>query len=38
VHFSYERYLKNCIRNIFPFPGTPINVTFKGRRTSRGNQ
>jgi len=38
VHFSYERYLKNCIRNIFPFPGTPINVTFKGRQTTRGNQ
>lgn len=35
VHFSYQRYLENCIRDIYAFPGTPINVTFKGRQTSR---
>jgi GTP-binding protein len=31
VHFSYQRYLENHIREIHAFPGTPIHLTFKGR-------
>ena len=31
LHFSYERYLENCIRDVYPFPGTPIRFTFRGR-------
>lgn len=32
VHFSYQRFLENCIRETFPFPGTPIRMTFRGHR------
>ncbi len=31
VHFSYERYLENTIRNSFDFTGTPITLQFKNR-------
>jgi GTP-binding protein len=31
VHFSYERYLQNRIREHFPFTGTPIRLLFRGR-------
>ena len=31
VHFSYERYLENTIRNSFDFTGTPISLQFKNR-------
>lgn len=31
VHFSYERYLENKIRESFDFTGTPIKITFKNR-------
>ncbi len=31
VHFSYERYLENKIRENFDFEGTPITVQFKNR-------
>ncbi len=31
VHFTYRRYLENCIRSEFNFFGTPIRVVFKGR-------
>lgn len=31
-HFSYERYLLNCIRRNYPFLGTPIRLVFKSRR------
>ncbi len=31
VHFSYERYLENSIREAFPFPGTPIRLSFRSR-------
>ena len=33
VHFSYQRYLENRIREVYPFPGTPILMTFKGRHS-----
>ena len=31
VHFSYERYLENKIRESFDFTGTPILLQFKNR-------
>ncbi|MGM9834434.1 MAG: ribosome biogenesis GTPase Der [Bacilli bacterium] len=31
VHFSYERYLENKIREAFDFSGTPIVLQFKNR-------
>lgn len=35
VHFSYQRYLENRIRDLYPFPGTPIRMTFRNPRTSQ---
>jgi GTPase len=29
VHFSYERYLMNCIRKQYPLEGTPIRLYFR---------
>lgn len=29
MHFSYERYLENKIREAFPFEGTPIRIVLK---------
>ena len=29
VHFSYERYLENRIREHYPFLGTPIRLLFR---------
>ncbi|HLO26881.1 MAG TPA: ribosome biogenesis GTPase Der [Geobacteraceae bacterium] len=31
VHFSYERYLANRLREAFGFTGTPLRLLFKGR-------
>jgi len=31
VHFSYERYLENKIRESFDFSGTPIIINFKSK-------
>ena len=31
VHFSYERYIENQIREYYPFSGTPIRVFFRSR-------
>lgn len=31
VHFSYERYLENKIRESFDFNGTPIELVFKNK-------
>ncbi len=31
VHFSYERYLENCIRKNIDFTGTPIQLYFKNK-------
>jgi GTP-binding protein len=38
VHFSYERYLENAIRELFPFPGTPLVMRFRprGEREAEG--
>jgi len=32
VHFSYQRYLENEIRDNYSFDGTPIILHFRGRR------
>lgn len=31
VHFSYERFLENRVREIYPFLGTPIRLFFRSR-------
>lgn len=31
VHFSYQRYLENRLRQAFGFHGTPLRLTFKNR-------
>ncbi len=39
VHFSYTRYLENCIRDVYPFPGTPIRLIYRGHdKEMRGRQ
>ncbi len=35
VHFSYQRYLENQIRQEYPFPGTPIRLVFRARSEDR---
>lgn len=35
VHFSYERYLENQIREYYPFTGTPIRIIFRKRSGDR---
>lgn len=34
IHFSYERYLTNCVRQAFGFEGCPIRLKFKDRERS----
>jgi GTP-binding protein len=29
VHFTYRRYLENCIREHYPFTGTPLRLSFR---------
>ncbi|WP_119067577.1 ribosome biogenesis GTPase Der [Aggregatilinea lenta] len=31
LHFTYERYLENQIRRVYPFTGTPIRLSFRPR-------
>lgn len=31
VHFSYERYLENSLRDVYPLTGTPIRLSFRSR-------
>lgn len=31
LHFSYERYLENRLREAFGFTGTPLRLVFRGR-------
>jgi GTP-binding protein len=38
VHFSYQRYLENQIRETEPFPGTPIRLRFRPRSEDRFGQ
>ena len=32
VHFSYERYLVNRLRERFGFEGTPLRLLWRGKR------
>ena len=34
VHFSYERYLENRLREAYPMVGTPIRLSFRKRKQS----
>jgi GTP-binding protein len=31
VHFTYQRYLENRIREVYHFSGTPLRLVFRGR-------
>lgn len=33
-HFSYQRYIENCLRNTFGFKGTPIKIIIRQRGDS----
>ncbi len=35
VHFSYQRYLENRLREAFGFRGTPLRLQYKGGREER---
>ena len=30
-HFSYQRYIENCLRDAFGFSGTPIRIVIRQR-------
>jgi GTPase len=36
LHFSYQRYLENRFREVYPFLGTPIRLVFRPRRDGGG--
>ena len=36
-HFSYQRYIENCLRNTFGFRGTPIRIVVRQRGDENGN-
>jgi GTP-binding protein len=36
LHFGYERYLENKLREYYRFLGTPLRLIFKNRREERG--
>jgi len=41
LHFTYERYLENQIRRVYPFTGTPVRLSFRPRdekRRTRGQK
>ncbi|MBP7693076.1 MAG: ribosome biogenesis GTPase Der [Anaerolineales bacterium] len=29
AHFTYQRYLENCLREVYPFAGTPLRLSFR---------
>jgi GTP-binding protein len=35
VHFGYERYIENRLREKYPFTGTPVRLLFRGRKDER---
>ena len=35
VHFSYKRYLENALRRAFGFSGTPVKLTFRGKKEEK---
>ncbi len=38
IHFSYERYLENMLRDTFGFDGTVIRLQFRARTSEQGDQ
>ncbi len=38
VHFSYERYLENRLREAHEFPGTPVRLLFRPRKRPRSER
>lgn len=38
IHFGYQRYLENRLRERFPFNGTPIRLIFRGRDKEEGSK
>ncbi len=38
MHFSYERYLENQLREVFGFEGTAIRLQFRARTTNRNEE
>ena len=35
-HFSYQRYLENCLRNTFGLEGTPVRLTIRQKSDKEG--
>jgi GTP-binding protein len=35
VHFSYQRYLENRLREQYPFEGSPLRLVFRARSEDR---
>ena len=38
LHFTYERYLENQLRRVYPFTGTPIRLSFRERERRKGEK
>jgi GTPase len=38
VHFTYERFLENRIRAVYPFEGTPLRLVFRNRESEDGQR
>lgn len=38
VHFSYKRYLENCIRKVYSYEGTPLVLVFRQAKKERGGR
>jgi hypothetical protein len=38
IHFSYERYLENTLRDTFGFEGTAIRLHFRARTSEQEDQ
>jgi len=36
IHFSYERYLHNALREAFGFEGVPLRLRYRGRTARKG--
>jgi GTPase len=35
MHFSYNRYLENCLRKVYPLPGTPVRIIARKRKSDK---
>jgi len=38
LHFSYERFLENRLRESYGFFGNPIRIQVRGRKNARGDR